>query len=86
MIIFALTFCFCLVKLYDCYPSAEALHESMTESELAYIFNTNDKSNVAEYEVVYLPVFKIRESVSEGNEEGSIDYELSAFGRYPFKH
>lgn len=82
MLIFILiSLCLSVAKPSDCFPSTEALHEYMTESELAYIFNTNERSAVAEYEIAYLPVFKIREAVGENEEESSIHYGFSAFGR-----
>ncbi|KAJ8957643.1 hypothetical protein NQ318_017534, partial [Aromia moschata] len=34
----------------------EALHDFMTQPELAYYFQTGDKSDIPDYEVVYLPV------------------------------
>lgn len=82
MLIFALiSLCSFVAKPCECFPSTEALHEYMTESELAYIFNTNERSNVAEYEIAYLPVFKIREAIGENEDGSSVDYDFSAFGR-----
>lgn len=70
------------VKNIECFPTTDkSLHEYMTESELAYIFNTDEKRSVSEYEIVYLPVFKLREAVGEGEEENSVNYGFSAFGR-----
>lgn len=71
----------CWVKHIECFPTVESLHEHMTESELAYIFNTNERQAILEYEIVYLPVFKIREAVGENEEENSFPYGFSAFGR-----
>lgn len=60
----------------------EALHEYMTEPELAYYFNAGDKSSVPDYEIVYLPaVVPIREAISESGEAGEVNYFFKAFGR-----
>lgn len=78
---FIISLLLCWVKHIECFPTVESLHEHMTESELAYIFNTNDRHSVLEYEIVYLPVFKIREAIGEDEEESSVRYGFSAFGR-----
>lgn len=81
MCIFILSLLLCWVKHIECFPTVENLHEYMTESELAYIFNTDEKRSVSEYEIVYLPVFKIREAVGETEEENNFHCGFSAFGR-----
>ncbi|RZB39497.1 Sod Cu, Reprolysin, Pep M12B propep and/or HMA domain containing protein [Asbolus verrucosus] len=57
----------------------EALHDYMTEPELAYYFQTGDKSAVPEYEVVYLP--ELPSSVEALEDADTFDYSFSAFER-----
>ncbi|KAJ8935149.1 hypothetical protein NQ314_012967, partial [Rhamnusium bicolor] len=61
----------------------EALHDFMTEPELAYYFQTADKSSIPDYEVVYLPVIlPVREAIGLfGDEVEEIEYSFSAFQR-----
>ncbi|EFA07053.2 A disintegrin and metalloproteinase with thrombospondin motifs adt-1 [Tribolium castaneum] len=54
--------------------SIEALHNEMTEDELAYYFQTDDKSSVPEYEVIYLPQMAPIET-------DSFSYNFDAFQR-----
>lgn len=65
----------------------EALHDYMTEPELAYYFQTADRSIIPDYEVVYLPiVLPVKEAISLfGDEDEEIDYNFSAFQRYVIK-
>ena len=53
----------------------EALHDHMTESELAYYFETGDKNAIPEYEVVNLP------NVELSSDEDTFHYEFDAFQR-----
>lgn len=69
------------IQHMKCVPTTDLLHEYMTESELAYIFNTNEKRRVSEYEIIYLPVFKAREALDGNEEENNINYGFSTFGR-----
>lgn len=61
----------------------EALHDYMTEPELAFYFQTADRSIIPDYEVVYLPVvLPVKEAVSIfGDEDEEIEYNFSAFQR-----
>lgn len=62
----------------------EALHDYMTEPELAYYFQTADRSIIPDYEVVYLPlVLPVKEAISLfGDEDEEIEYNFSAFQRW----
>ncbi|XP_018574479.1 A disintegrin and metalloproteinase with thrombospondin motifs adt-2-like [Anoplophora glabripennis] len=61
----------------------EALHDYMTEPELAYYFQTADRSIIPDYEVIYLPlVLPVKEASSVfGDEDEEIEYNFSAFQR-----
>lgn len=60
----------------------EALHDYMTEPELAYYFQTADRTIIPEYEVVYLPVvFPVKAISLFGDEDEEIEYNFSAFQR-----
>lgn len=61
----------------------EALHDIMTDAELAYYFQTGDKHSVADYEVVDLPVvLSVVEAVDYfGDDIEEINYSFSAFER-----
>lgn len=77
---------FCLLCLHFFYTSAfvnEALHDLMTEAELAYYFQTDDRKLIPEYEIVDLPVvLPVNEAVDFfGDEIEEIQYQFSAFQR-----
>lgn len=61
----------------------EALHDVMTDAELAYYFQTADKQSVSDYEVVDLPVvLPVVEAVDYfGDNIEEIMYSFSAFQR-----
>lgn len=73
--------CVIVIQQCKCFPQKEALHEYLSEPELAYIFNTNERNAVSDYEIVYLPFFKATEAIGENNEESIVNYAFSAFGR-----
>lgn len=78
---FLVAFVVLIIKFYALAKSFQndKLHEYMNEPELALIFNAEDKKNVPEYEIVYLPILRVREAVGENEEEAQVDYEFSAF-------
>lgn len=61
--------------------SIEALHDLMTDDELAYYFRSEDRTSIPAYDVVYLPiVLHVKEALDEeGSEE--IEYNFEAFQR-----
>lgn len=63
--------------------SKEALHDAMTEAEMAYYFQTADSNLIPEYELVELPlVLPVTEAVSSsGDNVEEIEYSFSAFQR-----
>lgn len=79
--VLVITLVLCWAKHIECFPAIESLHEYMTPLELAYIFNTDEKHNIPEYEIVYLPIFKTTKSVRRNTEEDGIYYGFFAFGR-----
>lgn len=77
---------FFLLCFYFIFSNAfvrEALHDVMTEAELAYYFQTNDKDFIPDYEIVDLPVvLPVTEDVDAfGDEIEEIQYSFSAFER-----
>lgn len=63
--------------------SREALHDVMTEAELAYYFQTANKDLIPDYEVVdlpvVLPVTEVLDYLGDNVEE--VDYSFLAFQR-----
>lgn len=53
--------------------SREAIHAEMTDPELEYYFQTNDKAKLPDYEVINLPLATVTDE--------SIDYNFGAFNR-----
>lgn len=61
----------------------EALHDVMTDAELAYYFQTDNKDLIPDYEIVDLPVvLPVKEAVDFfGDEIEEIQYSFAAFQR-----
>lgn len=77
---------FCLLCFHISRSSAfvqEALHELMTEAELAYYFETHDRDLIPDYEIVDLPVVLPTEADDIFGEDDieEIQYSFSAFER-----
>lgn len=76
----------CFVCLHFIFTGAfvrEALHDLMTEAELAYYFQTDSRDFIPDYEIVDLPVvLPVTEAVNfYGDEVEEIQYSFSAFQR-----
>lgn len=77
---------FCLLCLHFLFTGAfvkEALHDLMTEAELAYYFQTDSTDFIPDYEIVDLPVvLPVTEAVNfYGDEVEEIQYSFSVFQR-----
>ncbi|CAG9859468.1 unnamed protein product [Phyllotreta striolata] len=61
----------------------EALNEALTEEELAFYFQTADRKNIPEYDIVELPVFAPPEELPTSNSdlENGFPYSFIAFQR-----
>lgn len=67
-----------IVLLFVCFHQIssfprEAIHDEMTDFELEYYFQTNDKARLPDYEVINLPLATVTDE--------SIDYNFGAFNR-----
>lgn len=71
-----------IVQYFIAHSSAvESLHDLMTDDELAYYFQTENRNLVPDYEVVYLPVvLHVKEALGQEQME-EIEYNFSAFQR-----
>lgn len=81
---FIIRFCFlCLQFFYTSAFVREALHDLMTDAELNYYFQTDDRELIPDYEIVDLPVvLPVTEAVDIfGEEIEEIQYRFSAFER-----
>lgn len=77
---------FCLPLIF---PSEaifkEDLYDAMTEEELHFYFQTADRDNIPEYEIVELPiVLPIEQSMNEDGKDNIevFDYSFYAFQRF----
>ncbi|KAL3288423.1 hypothetical protein HHI36_002869, partial [Cryptolaemus montrouzieri] len=58
----------------------DTLHDHMTEPELAYYFQNDDKFQIPKYEIVYLPkALSVNEADESESGEETIEYNFSAF-------
>lgn len=70
---------FCLNFTNGLFIQDYAIHESMSEPELAVVFNSQSSKNVPEYQIIYLPVIRLQEASGTNEQETEVNYGFSAF-------
>lgn len=71
--------CFCLNFTNGLFIQDYAIHEDMSEPELAALFNSQNSRSLPEYQIIYLPIIHIQEASGTDEQETEVNYGFSAF-------